>query len=240
MRRHHYKAYGGSANHLKPAVVTPDAEVRLERLSADSSTGTWHDITANGNNGTATTPSTLADFYFNAAGKSANEMVNLSNVLSANDPTQTFTIAFWAKNESAVGDSVIIMATRQDTDRSNGWKMQDFASAPNPDYEWVSAIVSGVNKGPVMPDGIGMGWAYLAFTWEPGTPNTVKGYKNGVLTGNVDPATFTASTQPLRLFRGTYPGNSWTGYCDTLRVYPRVLSVDEMVRDYHAGLPAHT
>ena len=38
---------------LQP-VPTGDAEVRLERLSADSSTGTWHDITANSNNGTAT------------------------------------------------------------------------------------------------------------------------------------------------------------------------------------------
>ena len=229
-----------SSNSLVIPDVTADAEVRLERLSADSSTGTWHDITANSNNGTATTASTLADFYFNAAGVSANEMVDLTSVLSANDPTQTFTITFWAKNESAIDGNCIIMATRQDSDRSNGWKMQDFSSAPNPNYEWVTATVPAVNKGPVMPEGIGMGWAYLAFTWEPGTPNVVKGYKNGVLVGTVDPATFTASTQPLRLFRGTYQGNSWTGYCDTLRVYPRVLSVDEMVRDYNAGQTSHS
>jgi len=245
MRRKHLLAAEqsrrGSATGSSALYPTGGAEVRLEKNSANAATGVWYDVSTNANNGTATTASTLADFYFNAAGKAANEMVDLASVLSANDPTKTFTVTFWAKNESAIGDNCIIMSTRQVGTSGNGWKVQDFPSAvPNPDYEWVSTTAPSVGKGPLIPEGIGLGWAFLAFTWEPGTPNTVKGYKNGVLTGTVDPATFAASTQPLRLFRGLYSGNSWTGYLDTLRVYNRLLTVDELLRDYHAGKPTHS
>ena len=228
---------------------TADAEARLERLSADSSTGTWHDITANGNNGTALLrvgaswipyPSTLVDFYFNEAGKNANEIVDLANTNSACDPTASFTITCWAKNLSAAGDNVVLLATRQETNSSNGWKLQDFPIAnPNPDYEWVSTNAASSAFGPLLPQNIGTGWAFFALTWQPGTPNIVNGYADGALFGTVNPGAFDATTQPLRLFRGLYTGNSWTGYLDTVRVYGRILSPDEILRDYHAGKPAH-
>jgi len=220
--------------------VTADAEVRLERLSADPSSGLWNDITSNGNNGTATTPSTLADFYFNATGASGNEMVDLASTNSVCDPTASFTITCWAKNESDAGDSVILLATRQQTSSSKGWKVQDFPGAsPDPDYEWVSTNAAAARFGPLLPEAIGAGWKFFAVTWEPGTPNVVKGYADGALYGTVNPGTFDATTQPLRLFRGIYPGNSWTGYFDTVRVYNRILSPDEILRDYNAGKPAH-
>ena len=230
-----------SSNSLVIPDVAADAEVRLERLSADSSTGTWHDITANSNNGTATTPSTLADFYFNAAGKSANEMVDLTSTNSVCDPTASFTITCWAKNQSDAADNVILLSTRQQTGSSKGWKLQDFpASNPNPDYEWVSTNAAASAFGPLLPQSIGAGWKFFSVTWEPGAPNIVKGYADGALYGTVNPGTFDATTQPLRLFRGIYSGNSWTGYFDTVRVYNRILSPNEILRDYHAGLPAHS
>ena len=220
--------------------VTADAEVRLERLSADSATGTWYDITSFANNGTASTASTLADFYFNESGKSGNEVVDLANTNSTGDPTKSFSITCWASNLSAAGDNVILFSTRNPTAGTTGWKVQDFpATLPNPDYEWVSTNASATGFGPLAPQGIGSGWAFLAFTWQPGTPNVLKGYSNGVLFGSVGPGTFLASTDPLRLFRGIYSGNSWTGHLDTCRIYPRILSPDEILRDYNAGLAAH-
>ena len=225
---------------VRPPVPTGDAEARLELLSADSSTGTWYDISANGNNGTANVASTLADFHFNAAGKSGNEIVDLASVNSVCDPTASFTVTCWAKNESDAADNVIILSTRQPTVTANGWKIQDFTVAqPNPDYEWVSTAAAGSAFGPLLPEAIGAGWKFFAVTWEPGTPNVVKGYADGALYGTVNPGTFNATTQPLRLFRGIYSGNSWTGYFDTVRVYHRILSPDEILRDYHAGKPAH-
>ena len=226
---------------VKQPNATADVEGRLERLSGDASAGIWYDTTANGNNGTATTASTLADFYFNAAGNSANEMVDLTSVTSTGDPTASFTFTCWAKNESDAADNVILVSTRDPGASANGWKLQDFPAAnPNPDYEWVSTNAAAFAFGPLLPQGIGAGWAFFAITWQPGTPNIVNGYANGALYGTVNPGTFNASAEPLRLFRGIYSGNSWTGYFDTFRVYNRILSADEILRDYYAGLPAHS
>jgi len=229
---------------VKPPVPTGDADVRLERLTGSVSAGKWYDITSNTNDGTPTYPAELADFGFNQAYPLNPGWVTLSSLCSANsDSTQAWTICIWSKSNRDPLANSVLCATRNPVATSTGWTVRDFPSTGQPDYMF-SVLPSGANYMNLLPDSIGPNWHFFALTYEPGVPGTATGFSDGAQYHTLpDPNGFVASTSPMRIMQGAFsappPGNAWKGWLDTFRVYPRVLSADEILRDYHAGKPAH-
>ena len=82
-----------------------------------------------------------------------------------------------------------------------------------------------------------VGWFHLALVWTPGAPASLQSYINGVLHVTVAPSDYGAIGQPLVIGSGT--AGFYSGKIDTVRVYARALSSDEILRDYNAGKAAH-
>jgi len=239
MRRQHYKAFDGHSGAVKPPVVSPTADVRLERYMGNVASATWYDITANANDGTPTYAADLADFSFNQAYPANPAKVDLSAICSANsDSTQAWTLCMWSKSNRDPAANSVLCATRNPAATATGWTIRDFPTTGHPDYMF-SVFPSGANHVNLLPDSIGPDWHFFALTYAPGVPGTVTGFSDGVQYHTLpDPNGFVASASPLRIMQGAW-GNPWKGWLDTFRVYSRVLSPDEILRDYKAGKPVH-
>jgi hypothetical protein len=70
--------------------------------------------------------------------------------------------------------------------------------------------------------------------------NTLKLYVDGVLEGEVPAVgTIDLDATDWQVGRAQHSSDFLEGRCNVLRYYNRALSADEILRDYHAGKPAH-
>ena len=229
---------------LQP-VPTGDAELRLERLSGHVATSKWYDTSASGNNGTASVASILADFYFDgvAAGSPAH-YINAAVSTSASNAANSWTIEMWVTHDiadPAPAGREGLLSTR-DGALATGWTLRNQAVLIGEPIDFDT--FGGANlAAPVIPANRDAQWYHYTVTWEAGSPATLKSYVNGALHATVSAAashqwaTAVGTNLGLRIGAGTY--NEWAGHIDTVRVYPRILSPDEILRDYYAGQPAH-
>tara|TARA_R110000824_G_scaffold151833_2_gene322869 strand:+ start:759 stop:1397 length:639 start_codon:yes stop_codon:yes gene_type:complete len=199
---------------------TGDAVARWERLSAAVASPTWYDITGNGNNGTANNAALYSDFLFNGTDNKVLTPLESPLLLSSS----TWTMQAWA---TRLGTGTLA-ATRSG---NNGWAIRD--SPAGGDLEFTSFPFSG-NFGVVPPT---VGWFHLVLVWTPGAPASLASYINGALHVTVAPGDYGAVGQPLLIGSGT--AGFYNGKIDTVRVYSRALSNDEILRDYNAGKVAH-
>jgi hypothetical protein len=227
MRRHHYKAYGGSANHLKPAVVTPDALLRLENFSGNVAASKWFDVSNSNNDGTPADAGLLGDYVFDGV----VDFVQLASTDPSTNFSADWTITFWYKRSLSVNKSTII-DTRNGS--SGGYTILDNNGAAIGNY---TVQLRNPNVG-VADSFVGTdsNWHFGALVNDSGARIT------SYIDGEVFKTTATANAyQPgIAMLVGKGAFNFFTGSCDTVRSYPRMLSADEIKRDYYAGKLTHT
>lgn len=230
--------------HVKPPVVTGDAALRLESLSATSASTTWYDITTSTNNATATDAAIFADFNFDGV----TDSVQVAGPDPSGDQSQDFSFAFWYKRtldtvqQSTIADNRAPLPAGGD----GGWTFRDNAATPvppgPPPYNYsdyflsVYTVFGNYNLSNVAP-GTDSNWHYAVIVWENGFG--WRFYADGAQYQVPAPTATVANVNgsPMRIGRGAY--NHYSGYIDTVRVWPRILSPDEIARDYHAGKAAH-
>ena len=231
---------------VNPPVPTGDAELRFEQLSGDVSTSTWYDISAFANDGTASVASILADFYFDGvAAGSPVHYVDADSPTSASNAANNWTIQMWVTHDiadPAPAGREGLLSTR-DGALATGWTLRNQAVLINEPID-LDTFGGTANLGAaIIPANRDAQWYHYAVTWEAGSPAALKSYVNGALHASVSAAathqwaTAAGTNLGLRVGAGTY--NEWAGHIDTVRVYPRILSTDEILRDYYAGQPAH-
>ena len=208
---------------LQP-VPTGDAAMRLERLSARVSNVVWNDITTNNKNGTANNATLYSDFQFNGT----NNVVTTALEAPLLPATSEWTLQAWITQTAAAAGT--IANTRSG---NNGWALRDAPVGGGLEFTPFPFFANHS----VTPSLLGGDWYHLALTWTPGSPATLKSYVNGVLHATVTPSDYGAAGIPLEIGRGT--AGFYNGKIDTVRVYSRNLSADEILRDYYAGKPAH-
>ena len=229
-----------SALTLQPT-VTGDAALRLERLSANSSSTMWNDITTSGNNATATDAAIFADFNFDGV----TDSVQVAGPDPSGDQSQNFSFAFWYKRtldavqQSTIADSRAPLPAGSD----GGWTFRDNAANGSPppynhsDYFLSVYTVFGNYNISNMAPGTDNNWHYAVVVWENGFG--WRFYADGAQYIAPSPTATVANVDasPMRIGRGAY--NHYSGYIDTVRVWPRILSPDEIARDYYAGKVTH-
>ena len=223
-----------SALTLQPT-VTGDAVARYERLSHGGSL--WHDIMPNAADGTLSGDGSWWP----------NFVTGDSNYVAIGNPAKldfssAFTLCAWAYQnpdppiqggEYLIGKDGLAAGTRN----------VGLSTADN------NALISGF----IFPSGSAGSFAAVQYDADTGVQhfsvlvNEGGGgdlllYVDGVLratnAGKGDPISWTPGT-PWELGRRQDGSDYLTGSMDTVRFYDRALSADEILRDYHAGKPAH-
>ena len=230
---------------LQP-VPTGDATLRLERLSATSASTTWHDISSSNNNATATDAAIFADFNFDGV----TDSVQVTSADPSADQSQDFSFAFWYRRtldtvqQSTIADNRAPLPAGSDggwTFRDNQKTLPDPPGAPpynHSDYFLsVYTVFADYNITNMSP-GTDSNWHYAVVVWENGFG--WRFYADSAQYQVPAPTATVANVDgsPMRIGRGAY--NHYSGYIDTVRVWPRILSGDEILRDYNAGKVDHT
>jgi hypothetical protein len=230
----------GSRPTVKQPVVTGDCEQRWERASGSVAATKWFNIAGGtvGVDGTPTTASIMSEFHFDGG----TDKVDTTYEGAAKDADNDWSCVVWLiRDSSDVGQ--VTLAQNRRTVPSNGGMLlgrdNDAASYSvctfqvyNPGYASVADSV------PAYTD---EKWHMLVITWDAdggagGLPGRVAVYLDGAATSTTASTLWEDGTNWI-VGGGTY--NRWTGYIDTFRVYPRVLSADEIKRDYQAGIAGH-
>ena len=262
-RKHVTGQVNMSSQSVTQPELTTDASLRLENTGGDAANAKWYDISGNGNHGNWTgglhgRPDNVNVVLGNVApgpwfwdGISNNPGTGqVSQYVETTTPTTLqkhdvpWTYSAWVARDAAdpppEGD-VCYVSTRGRT-TTKGWSLRNLNTGLGP---FDMDVFNGTGNGAllnVLPTNSDDTWYLHTVTWAPGDPGTLTCYVNGAqyFTGTLTLAQqwTTASTEPDRLGAANY--SMWAGYFDTMRVYDRILSPDEMVRDYYAGLPAHT
>ena len=228
--------------HKKTIKPTGDASLWFSRLSGDEPTATWYDITVNGNNGTANNAGVcLANYYFRGGnlGSGTDDFVTTAyagNIITA---TQPWSLEGWVVRDPADPAQVTIWGTRKQGP-NGGWLHRENNAAASGPIDFDSFVAAGNPKiEDVIPDVLLQGWSHIAVTWTPGdgVPGTADHYYNGVLSDSSQISQDFDNGDIFEIAGSTF--NRWTGFIDTVRVFSRVLSADEILRDYNAGKPAH-
>ena len=223
-KRHIHGGTEASSKSVYQPDVTGDASMRLERLSAAPTSTTWYDVTANGKNGTANNAALYSDFQFNGT----NNEVTTALEAPLLPATSEWTLQTWVTQTSA--EAGTIANTR---DGNNGWALRDAPTGGGLEF---TPFPFSANHSITPPLDNG-DWYHLALTWTPGSPATLKSYVNGALYATVTPSDYGAAGIPLAIGSGT--AGFYSGKIDTVRVFARNLSDDEIVRDYNAGISSH-
>jgi hypothetical protein len=240
--RHTRGKVDNSSSSISVPVVTGDPSLWFSNQSGDEASSTWHDISGNGNNGTANNAGAcLANYYFRGGnlGSGTDDFVTTAyagNIITA---TQPWSLEGWVIRDPADPGQVTIWGCRRTTP-NGGWLDRENAHVTGPvDFDTYTA--GGFLQIPdVIPDILLEGWSHISLTWEPnttpGTHGTIRHYYNGAISDTSSCANFD-NGDIFEIAGSTY--NRWTGYIDTVRVFSRTLSPDEILRDYQAGLTAH-
>lgn len=241
VRRHHYKPFDQRGKRAQSPIVTPGPHLRLERYSASSASVTWTDISASGNDATATDAAIFADFNFDGV----TDSVQVAGPDPSGDQSQNFSFAFWYKRtldavqQSTIADNRAPLPAGGD----GGWTFRDnAANATPPPYNHsdyflsVYTVFGNYNVSNVAP-GTDNNWHYAVVVWESGYG--WRFYADGAkyLPDATTSTIANVNGSPMRIGRGAY--NHYSGYIDTVRVWPRMLSEDEILRDYNAGKVDH-
>jgi hypothetical protein len=247
MRRHHYKSFEQTIGSITTPPISATAELRLEKYAGNSTVGTWFDVSNNNNNGAASVASILADFYFDGVGNNPPvHFVDAASPTSASNAANNWTIQMWVTHDIAdppPDPGREAMLSTRDGGAATGWTLRNQATLTNEPIDLDTFGGAGNLAAAIIPANRDAQWYHYAVTWEAGSPATLKSYVNGALHVSVSaPATHQWATAVganlgLRVGAGTY--NEWAGHIDTVRVYSRILSTDEILRDYNAGKPAH-
>ena len=221
---------------VKQPVPTGDATARYERLSHGGTT--WYDLMptpANGTDGTIGAAFTWPNFN----GESFVEF----GLPAKLDFADAFTALVWANQSTAIPrqtkERVLSRDAGGGTNRSFILEQRDDTGIIS-GYLWVG--------GSAAPDVIDSPAVYNTDTYHficlvnEGAGGDMRFYVDGELIGTQagDGGAMNLSTSNLyagRPHSGT--GDWFTGLIDTVRLYGRALSPDEILRDYHAGKPAH-
>ena len=216
--------------------VTADATARYENNS--HSGATWNDLTplpANGTDGG--TPG----FWPNFDGVSWVTLdASIPNKLNF---AGAYTIQTWAQQSPDVpvqGNERIISR-----DPNGGIRSYLIMNSDNNGqvtyYSWDGATANNAQTGAAPAMGV---WYHFAAVNEgPGGDLII--YRNGLVSGTgvgkggVPNYDATTPVEFGRIQSGS-PDDYWTGQIDTGRFYNRALSADEILRDYNAGISAHS
>ncbi len=219
---------------LQP-VPTGDASARYERLSHGGTT--WYDLMPTPANGTDSgTPGFWPNFD-DASWVSLGRPAKL-------DFADAFTVVAWAKQtrEDPPRDNQERIISR-DSIAARAWTLsKDDDTGVISFFVWERGGGGGDYEN-VQTGGATDGtWHFLVGVNE-GAGNDLKLYVDGVLavTGvgeGLDPSDAAADIEFGRRQDGGGP-DFFQGVIDTGRFYSRALSADEILRDYHAGKPAH-
>lgn len=232
---------GRSLTVQQPA-PTGDASQWFSRLSGYEPTATWYDISASGSNGTANNAGAcLADYYFRggAVGAGADDIVTTAYAGDVTLATESWSVEMWYTRDGDEHGQVTLSGCRA-SGPNGGWILRENGpTAPAPlTFDTFQPGWYPVNN--VLPDIIGGSWGFIAITWEanitPGTHGKFTTYFNGLQYFTATVPNFGAG-DVFDIGGSTH--NRWTGYIDTNRIFSRVLSPDEILRDYHAGMAAH-
>jgi hypothetical protein len=215
---------------LQP-VPTGDATARYERLSHGGAT--WHDLMptpANGTDGTTGAAFTWPNF-------NGESFVTIGNPAKLNF-AGAYTVTAWALQDPNIphqGGEYII-------GKDNGGN-RDFILTPGDDSSQITAFCwlpgfTSAQSPATYPAGA---WYFCAVVNE-GVGGDLLLYLNGVPQPTTG-AGGTANWKGAAAWEFGRPNSGaddyFTGQIDTGRFYSRALSPDEILRDYHAGKPAH-
>lgn len=215
---------------IRQPVPTGDATARYERLSHGGTT--WHDLMPTPANGTdATSGAAFTWPNFNNAG-----YVEIGNPAKLNF-AGAYTLCCWGLQTdppvSEGGEYFIGKDIGAGAGRNTGITSADNANLISGfRFPFKAVQYTGAAPG---------SFYYIAFVNE-GTGNDLKLYVDGVLrataAGDGLNVTWSGGT-PWEFGRRQDGTDYLSGILDTARFYSRVLSADEILRDYHAGKPAH-
>ena len=246
---------------LQP-VPTGDASLKLESLSGDASNAKWRDSSINGNDGnwtgglfgrpnnvnvvlgdTAPGPWFWDGVTNNPGSGQVVQFIDTTNPTTLQRHDVPWTYSAWIARDSSdpppAGDVCYVSTRGRAT--TKGWSLRNLNTGLGPlDLDVFNNTGNGFILD-VFPTNSNDIWYLHTLTWQPGDPGTLTSYVNGVqhksVAVNLANQWTTASGEGDRLGAANY--SMWSGYFDTMRVYDRILSPDEILRDYYAGQPAH-
>ena len=209
--------------------VTGDAVARYEKDSHSGST--WYDLISPEANGTDNGPA-LAFPRFNGA-----EWIAIGQPVKL-DFAGAFSVSLWASQDGDAAHSFERLISRDNnTDRS--FLVSQHDNSGNPFFGiFVSGGLKSVQGGGAFDDGL---WHHYGLINE-GAGGDLLIYIDGVLhaTGAGNGGAMDIDPADLEVGRAQNASRYLEGRCDTARLYSRALSADEILRDYHAGKPAHS
>ena len=224
---------------VRQPVVTGDTEQRWERASGSVAATKWFNIAggSGGADGTPTVASILSEYHFDGGTDKVDTAYEGTAKASAND----WTCVMWVIRDSS-DDGQITLAQNRASGPNGGTILgrENAAGAYNIGvFETIAPVYANVcNTVPAWTDNA---WHQIIVTWDAdggagGSPARVSSY--------IDGAAYDTDVAPLydagaAWIVGGGNFNRWTGFIDTFRVYPRVLSADEITRDYRAGIAGH-
>ncbi len=233
MRRHHYKPYLGGHGAMTPPVPTTNGiTARYERFS--HSGNTWYDLTPTPANGTDTGTPGFWPVFDGVSGVSLGQPTKL-------DFTGAFTCSFWSKQSAAAPPGSERMIARDDGGPNRSWVVVSVdpggaiasyfwgVGFPAPGYTTVTT--------PANPLGV---WYYTTFVNE-GPGNDIVNFVDGVERARNVGGGGVVVPHPVNTEIGqdSAAASKFQGDLDTVRLYTRALSADEILRDYKAGKPVH-
>jgi len=226
MRRHHYKPYLGEGGIVsKPAVTTNGVMARYERFSHSGTT--WFDLTPNPANGTGTGFGAGVDWPRFDGAQTINVGQPAKLALTGN-----MSFVSWASQDAGVSGFERVMS-RDGVDRFI-LSLNDNTGKP-----FVMLDIGGaktITGGATTNDGA---WHMIAATYDGATLSL---YVDGALDGSLAVAgSADIDTAQDLDFGSNKNANAFLeGRIDSCRIYNRSLSADEILRDYYAGVPAHS
>lgn len=226
---------------IRPPVPTGDATARYERLSHGGTT--WYDLMptpANGTDGTIGAAFTWPAF-------------NGEAFVSFGDPTKLefatdFSVAAWYRQDTDPPTQGYERIVSRDTIIAvGGTATRCFSLQQKDDTGTAQAFIHNNvgNVNPVASGTYNTGTYHMAVLVNDASNTNAYYYVDGIVRstkiGQGGPVTAWGSIS-TEAGRHQLPGNTsdyFTGDIDTIRFYNRALSPDEILRDYHAGKPAH-
>ena len=220
-------------------IVTGDAEQRWERESGSVAATKWFNIAggSGGVDGVPTTASIMAEFHFDGG----TDKVDTTFEGAPKSATNDWTCVFWAIRDSS-DDGQVTLAQNRGISPNRGLIIARDNTAGSYDAMtfnyFVPNFVPSIETFKNVTDD---SWHFLAVTWDAdggsgSNPARVTSFWDGSQNVTNSQTAYDDGTEWI-VGGGTY--NRFTGMIDTFRVYPRVLSDDEIKRDYYAGVNRH-
>ena len=215
---------------LRAPTPTADASMRLERLSADPVGGVWYDL-AGSNNGTPSDPAILVGFVFDGVA----DHIDTAGPSGAADPAADWTVTAWVARDHLHLGAVNVGQTRSGLD---GFILgrDTSAAAANPlKFEVFNPYAAHT----VIPAPADSDFHHVAWAWDAdgGAPARLTVHVDGVQVYSSSSVAYTGGAPWV--IGGDGAAVFWKGKISSFRVYPRLLSADELARDYQAGRAAN-